>query len=103
VMGDLNADPDDSGRFREAIRDLVGHDRVNDVVPTAAPTAQSGFSSLDPDDTARWGKRVDYVLPSITLTVDTSGVWRPDSSDVSGLPVSDHFPVWMDVRVPPPN
>jgi len=103
VMGDLNADPDDSGRFREAIRDLVGHDRVNDVVPTAAPTAQSGFSSLDPDDTARWGKRVDYVLPSITLTVDTSGVWRPDSSDVSGLPVSDHFPVWMDVRVPPSN
>ena len=103
LMGDLNADPDGDSRFRRAIRDLVGHDRVNDVIPTASPTAQSVFSSLDPDDTARWGKRVDYVLPSATLTVDTSGVWRPASSEASGLPVSDHFPVWMDVRVPSSN
>lgn len=103
VVGDLNADPDDDSRFRQAIRDLVGHDRVNDVAPSASPASRSAFPSLDPHDTARWGKRVDYVLPSATLTVDTSGVWRPASSEASGLPVSDHFPVWMDVRVPPLN
>jgi len=43
------------------------------------------------------------VLPSATLTVDTSGAWRPASSEASGLPVSDHFPVWMVVRVPSSN
>jgi len=103
VLGDLNADPDDPNLFRSAIRDLVGHDRVQDVRPTASSAPRTTFPSLDPDDTARWGKRVDYVLPSATLTVDTSGVWRPVSSAASGIPVSDHFPVWMDVRLPPSN
>jgi endonuclease/exonuclease/phosphatase family metal-dependent hydrolase len=107
VMGDLNADPDDPNVYRRAIRDLVGHDRVQDVVPTTRPASRGAFPSLDPDDTARWGKRVDYVLPSTTLTVDTSGVWRPGRrrerpprSDSTAPPVSDHFPVWVDVRPP---
>jgi len=100
VMGDLNADPEDDGRFRQAIRTLVGHERVrSDVKPTAAPAGRAAFPSLDPDATARWGRRVDYVLPSATLPVDTSGVWRPVPNDTTALPVSDHFPVWMDVRV----
>jgi len=107
VLGDLNADPDDAGRFRQAIRDLVGHDRVKDVTPMASPAAQRTFPSLDPDDTARWGSRVDYVLPSSNLAVDTSGVWRPDgqpaSRDTTTIPVSDHFPVWLDVRRPTSN
>jgi len=100
VMGDLNADPDEKGRFREAIRNLVGHARVrSDVEPTATSAGRAAFPRLDPDDTARWGRRVDYVLPSVTLAVDTSGVWRPVPRDTSALPVSDHFPVWLDVRV----
>jgi endonuclease/exonuclease/phosphatase family metal-dependent hydrolase len=104
VVGDLNADPDDPGIFRQAVRDLVGHDRVQDVVPTASRSAQKAFPGLDPDDTARWGKRVDYVLPSAALGVDTSGVWRParpTPRDTSALPVSDHFPVWVDVHPSP--
>jgi len=100
VVGDLNADPDDEGRFREAIRNLVRHERVQaDVGPTATAAGRAAFPDLDPDDTARWGSRVDYVLPSATLAVDTSGVWRPVSRDTTALPVSDHFPVWMDFRV----
>jgi endonuclease/exonuclease/phosphatase family metal-dependent hydrolase len=100
VLGDLNADPDDQGPFRRAIRDLVEHDRVrSEVEPTAAPEGRAAFPDLDPDDTARWGSRVDYVLPSATLPVDTSGVWRPAPRDTAGLSVSDHFPVWMDLRV----
>lgn len=101
VVGDLNADPDDPSDFRQAIRDLVGHERVHpDATPTAAPEAQAAYPRLTPDETARWGKRVDYVLPSSTLTVDTSGVWRPMPPDTTGVPVSDHFPVWVDVRPP---
>jgi hypothetical protein len=100
VMGDLNADPDEEGRFRQAIRKLVGHARVqSDTEPTATSAGRAAFPRLDPDDTARWGSRVDYVLPSATLAVDTSGVWRPVPRDTSALPVSDHFPVWMDIRV----
>ncbi len=100
VMGDLNADPDEGSLFREAIRTLVGHERVHgDPAPTASPTGQAAFPSLDPDDTARWGSRVDYVLPSANLTIDTSGVWRPVPRDTTALPASDHFPVWVDVSV----
>ena len=99
VMGDLNADPDDDNIFRQAIRSLVGHERVHGgPAPTASPGAQAAFPSLDPDDTARWGKRVDYVLPSVDLTIDTSGVWRPVPRDTAAVSVSDHFPVWMDLH-----
>jgi endonuclease/exonuclease/phosphatase family metal-dependent hydrolase len=102
VVGDLNADPEDESMFREAVRRLVTHDRVHSAeAPTATTAGQAAFPSLDPDDTARWGKRVDYVLPSATLSVDTSGVWRPASPDSTALPVSDHFPVWMDLRPHP--
>lgn len=100
VMGDLNADPDDDGMYRSAIRDLLGHDRTDDdATPTASPKGQSAFPDLDPDDTALWGKRVDYVLPSADLPVDSMGVWRPASRDTTVLPASDHFPVWVDVQI----
>lgn len=102
IMGDLNADPDDESVFRDAIRHLIGHERVNGaVVPEASPARQADYPDLDPDDTARWETRADYVLPSTTLTVDDSGVWRPNPTRVPDVPVSDHFPVWMDVRVGP--
>ncbi len=100
VMGDLNADPDDSDAFRDAIRDLLGHPRVQgQESPMASAAGQDAFPDLDPDDTARWGRRVDYVLPSTDLSVDRRGVWRPTSRDTIDVPVSDHFPVWVDVSV----
>ncbi|MFB6277910.1 MAG: endonuclease/exonuclease/phosphatase family protein [Salinibacter sp.] len=98
VMGDLNADPDDASVFRDAIRHLIDHERVNgDAVPTA--NRQDVYPDLDPDDTARWEKRIDYVLPSATLRVQEAEVWRPPPDRVPEVPVSDHFPVWMDLRV----
>lgn len=100
IVGDLNADPDDNSIFRKAIRNLVTHDRIHgNVIPKAVPGRRNSFPGLDPHDTARWGKRVDYVLPSSNLVVDTSGVWRPVERDSSTVPVSDHFPVWMDIRI----
>lgn len=102
VMGDLNADPDDESIFRDAVRRLIGHERVNgDAVPTASPARQADYPDLDPDDTSRWEARIDYVLPAATVAVDESGVWRPNPARVPEVPVSDHFPVWMDVRVGP--
>lgn len=102
VVGDLNADPDDQGVYRQAIRELVSHGRIHGgPAPTASPAGQAPFPNLDPDDTARWGSRVDYVLPSATLSIDTSGVWRPVSRDTTTVSASDHFPVWVDVHPRP--
>jgi endonuclease/exonuclease/phosphatase family metal-dependent hydrolase len=102
VMGDLNADPDDESRFRDAVRALIDHPRTQgDVVPTASPAGMNAFADLTPDATAEWGGRIDYVLPSVGLSVDDSGVWRPVARDTSAVPVSDHFPVWVDLAPRP--
>jgi len=102
VMGDLNADPDDASVFRDAIRHLIDHERVNGaVVPKASPAREADYPDLDPDDTARWEARADYVLPSANFTVQDAEIWRPHPDRVPEVPVSDHFPVWMDVRVGP--
>lgn len=98
VMGDQNADPDEGDTVEHPIRLLLEHDRVQgDVTPTASPAGQTAYPDLDPDDTAEWGLRVDYVLPSTGLNVVDSGIWRPVGADTTGVPVSDHFPVWMDL------
>jgi endonuclease/exonuclease/phosphatase family metal-dependent hydrolase len=98
VMGDQNADPDEGDTYQQPIRLLLDHERVQgDVVPTASFQGQAAYPDLDPDDTAAWGLRVDYVLPSVGLPVAGSGVWRPVGADTAGVPVSDHFPVWIDL------
>jgi hypothetical protein len=99
LVGRLNADPDDDNIFRAAVRALLSHDRVKDVTPRASEAGRTAGSTLRPEATARWGGRVDYVFPSSGLTVDTSGVRRP-VPDTAAVPVSDHFPVWVDLRLP---
>jgi endonuclease/exonuclease/phosphatase family metal-dependent hydrolase len=99
IVGRLNADPADDNVFRAAVHRLLSHDRIRDPRPTASAGGQSAFASLTAEATARWGGRVDYVLPSNRFVVDTSGVWRP-VSDTAAVPVSDHFPVWVDLRRP---
>jgi endonuclease/exonuclease/phosphatase family metal-dependent hydrolase len=102
VMGDQNADPDEGDTYQQPIQLLLEHERVQSrVVPTATPAGRAAYPDLDPDDTAEWGLRVDYVLPSVGLPVDSSGVWRPVGADTTGVPVSDHFPVWIDLAPPP--
>ena len=98
VMGDQNADPDEGDGSQQSIRRLINHVRVQgDVVPIVSQAGRTAYPDLDPDDTAGWGLRVDYVLPSADLTVRRSGVWRPVGADTTGVPVSDHFPVWIDI------
>jgi len=99
LVGRLNADPDDDNVFQAAVRALLSHDRVKDVTPRASEAGRTAGSTLRPEATARWGGRVDYVFPSSGLTVDTSGIWRP-VPDTAAVPVSDHFPVWVDLRLP---
>jgi endonuclease/exonuclease/phosphatase family metal-dependent hydrolase len=103
LLGDLNADSRDPALYRAAVRDLLAHPRVQShSAPTAGPSARRAYPTLDSVATTRWDKRVDYVLPSTDLRVDSSGVWRPVPRPDPPA-ATDHFPVWMDLRVPAPD
>lgn len=103
ILGDLNADPDEGLTHNDPVGTfLLGHPRVEGAfVPTADAATLAAYPSLEADDTALWGKRVDYVLPSSDLTVLRGRVERPVGADSLRVDVSDHFPVWVDLRVPP--
>jgi len=99
LLGDLNADPDEGHSLDVAIDRLLEHDRLSDAfVPEADSSAAARLPHLDRTDTAEWGLRADYVLPSVDLEVLDGGVWRHHSE--TGIVVSDHFPVWLDIAVP---
>jgi hypothetical protein len=100
ILGDLNADPDEGNALDNPVGTyLLGHHRINGAfVPEATRAGRAAFPDLDPDDTARWGLRVDYVLPAATLEVLDGGVWR--ETEPGDVAVSDHFPVWIDVVAP---
>jgi endonuclease/exonuclease/phosphatase family metal-dependent hydrolase len=65
------------------------------------PVADEAAERLSADDTAWFGMRVDYVLPSAGIGVEATGVKRAGSLGERGWP-SDHFPVWADLVVPAP-
>lgn len=99
ILGDLNADPEKGSSFKEPIRrTLFANSRINSSV---TPVSDIQIEGLEASDTAMFKLRVDYVLPSRTLGVLRSGVWRHRAGS-SSFP-SDHFPVWLDVRVPAPT
>jgi hypothetical protein len=97
---------------------------VNSAV---VPESDVKVEGLDPWDTAMFKLRVDYALPSKSVKVLNSGVWR--HAPVTGKPASpvnatpgspaaptpaalstdkpafpsDHFPVWIEIEVPAPD
>ena len=97
ILGDLNADPEEPTWEANAIRDLLDDPLLG---PDPKPTANHSIEGLDPTDTARWGKRADYVLPSRQIVVNRSGIHRPAEGKPSP---SDHFPVWVEVVIPGPK
>ena len=99
ILGDQNADPDEGNALNNPIGTwLLSHPRINGgFVPRADAQGMAAYPRLDADDTAGWGLRVDYVLPSTSLHVLDGGILRPPDADTTGIPVSDHFPVWIDV------
>ncbi|OYP35070.1 endonuclease/exonuclease/phosphatase [Rhodopirellula sp. MGV] len=112
VMGDLNADPVDGSGRREAIQRLISHPRVHDVQPKSSDEAiaerkerYKGKGDLA-SKTADWGRngymRVDFVLPSSDLNVETSGVFWPNRNDETAkwAEASDHRMVWIEVKLP---
>lgn len=99
ILGDLNADPEKGDDVGDPIGRLTRHPRLQSTQP---PRQEPLVEGLDPTDTARFGLRVDYVLPSRGLEVLRSGVWTLEPAPrrgSTGFP-SDHFPVWAELSVP---
>ena len=99
IVGDLNADPDEGGDIRDPIGSFLFNS--SHTAPDPRPVADVSAEDLDADDTAVFGLRVDYVLPSDSIATLRSGVWRRAPSD--GEFPSDHFPVWADLAIPAPD
>lgn len=99
ILGDLNADPDEGDSFENPVGRFLFRSRW--INASFTPASDLPVDGLDPDDTARFGLRVDYVLPSVGLEVLRGGVWRHPPAGSAEFP-SDHYPVWIDVAVPPP-
>ncbi len=125
IMGDLNSDPVDGDSRHGAIRELLANPRLQDSpVPRSSGgveqarlqagvnTSQTGNPALDTadfDDRNAGNLRLDYVLPSVDLPIEKSGVFWPESSEASfalvgtyPFPLSDHRLVWADVRLASP-
>jgi len=117
IAGDYNADPADGGSLPGAIHQLLEHPRVlryatprSDGAPADAgvnPAANAVHKSSPAHDTASFGARngnyrVDYVLPSVGLAVQSSGVFwpRPGETGVEWLDATDHRMVWVDLAAP---
>jgi len=124
IMGDLNADPFDGDSTNNAVLQVLNNPLVNTANPPASaggPDAaqRQGLNNLTHQgnpafDTADFAEenfggpgnlRVDYALPSQTLSIIGSGVFWPTANDplveLVGdfpFPSSDHRLVWVDVQ-----
>ncbi len=122
LLGDLNSDSIDGDSRHEAIGGLLAHPRVtsrnapSSAGAVEAAATQGGINAkhqgdprhdtADFNDRSAGNLRVDYVLPSRTLSVCDSGVFWPSQSDPlhsllgsSEAPTSDHHLVWADIAI----
>jgi len=117
IAGDLNADPVDSDSDTKAILQLLDHPKINaGCIPQSEGSKeanrQQGGKNLeqlgnpaadtgDFNDKYTGNLRIDYVLPSATLTVAGCGIFWPasnqDGHDLTD--VSDHHLVWLDIEL----
>lgn len=113
IAGDYNADPADGGSLPGAIHQLLEHPRVlryatprseGAVAAALADPVNGSHRSAPAHDTASFGPRngnyrVDYVLPSVDLPVQASGVFwpKPGETGFEWLGATDHRMVWVDL------
>lgn len=114
IAGDQNADPVDGDSSPDAIGQLLAHPRVlrhaapesAGAVLAAASVGEGNLTQRGPaaQDTGNFGPRIgnlrlDYVLPSLGLSVHASGVFWPRPGDPGAelVDASDHHLVWVDL------
>ncbi|MFS4581020.1 endonuclease/exonuclease/phosphatase family protein [Phaeobacter sp. C3_T13_0] len=96
IAGGANLDPDRGAGMRQAIRDLLTDPRLQNTIPHD-PTGSVA--------TVDWGEsrrmRVDYLLPSVDVSVQDSGVLWPKSIGSEARPASRHALIWVDLLITP--
>ena len=114
IAGDHNADPVDGDSTSDAIGQLLAHPRLlhypapesTGAVAAAARVGQGniGQEGSPAQDTGDFGPRVgnlrlDYVLPSIGLSVRRSAVFWPSPGEpgADAIDATDHHLVWVDL------
>jgi hypothetical protein len=108
LLGDGNLDPSDGDGLRDGISALLSDPAVQDPRPKGGQDRTDPGQSGDPAlDTVLYadlgGLRLDYVLPSASLTVTAAGVMWPPASDPLWpdlAAASRHFPVWVEINLP---
>ncbi len=96
LLADLNADSDEGSTFMDPIGTLLA---VNPRIQFLTPLANLDLtgSGYDNDDTAFFNLRADYVLPSVGLNVNATGIERIAGAFTPTDGPSDHWPVWLDL------
>lgn len=110
LLGDANLDPADGDGLRDGMTAVLSHPAVQDPTPRGSHGRKEPAHKGDPAlDTVLYpdlgGLRLDVVLPSASLSVTDAGVlWPPDTDPLLPdlITASRHFPVWVDVEMPPP-
>ncbi|MEJ6389997.1 endonuclease/exonuclease/phosphatase family protein [Gymnodinialimonas ulvae] len=94
-LGTLNLDPERGEGRRGALHALLSHDALQDPVPQSP----HGVATADWRDPVPGDLRVDYILPSATLSVTGSGVIWPEDGDLADAveQASAHRLVWVDI------
>ncbi|MHA1127619.1 MAG: endonuclease/exonuclease/phosphatase family protein [Alphaproteobacteria bacterium] len=120
LLGDLNSDPADGEGHKPPLLELLTHPLVQDTEPQSKGAVLAVFRLGGANeqhlgnpalDTVEWdadigNMRVDYALPSASLTVHGSGVFWPASDTPFGHMIamgregaSNHRLVWVDVAL----
>jgi hypothetical protein len=108
LLGDGNLDPADGDGLRAGIAGLLSDPTLQDPKPQGGQErtdpGQAGDARLDTVIYAELGGlRLDYVLPSASLTVTGAGVMWPATTDplmADLVAASRHFPVWVEIDLP---
>lgn len=108
ILGQANLDPVDGSGRPQSLRALLASTLLQDPAPRGPASHSDAGQRGDPAlDTAVLksgaGLRLDYLLPSRSITVDTASVlWplhRPPLAD-GEVASTQHFPVWARLTLP---
>lgn len=100
LLGTLNIDPNRGEGRQDGLRSLLDHAALQDPEPVRPA---GGMESADWSRNGPGPLRVDYILPSRSVSVTSSGVLWPDDQPIFGVTAetaaaaSDHRLIWVDI------
>ena len=116
IAGDMNSDPHDGDSDLKAAEQMTKHPLINHQhtpqseggtfaaasqgLKNLKHTGDPKFDTGDFNDKSVGNMRLDYCLPSKTLSIKKSGIFWPSEDDPNGdlNKASDHHMVWVDVE-----